>query len=46
VLTAIEPLKGRLQYIDLSLDNNIPLKVAKKDIVKDRTATAASSHSI
>jgi cell division septal protein FtsQ len=46
VLTAIEPLKGRLQYIDLSLDNNIPLKVAKKDIVRDRTATAASSHSI
>jgi len=46
VLTAIEPLRGRLEYVDLSLDNNIPLKVAKKEIVRDRTATASSSHSI
>lgn len=29
VLTAIEPLKGRLEYVDLGLDNNIPIKVAK-----------------
>jgi cell division septal protein FtsQ len=28
--TAIEPLKERLEYIDLGLDNNIPLKIAKK----------------
>lgn len=32
ILTAIEPLKSRLEYVDLGLDNNIPLKVAKKPI--------------
>jgi cell division septal protein FtsQ len=30
VMTAIEPLRGKLEYVDLALDNNIPLKVAKK----------------
>jgi hypothetical protein len=32
ILTAIEPLKSRLEFINLALDNNIPLKVAKKPI--------------
>jgi len=27
---AIEPLKERVEYIDLGLDNNIPVKIAKK----------------
>lgn len=31
VMSAIEPMKGQLEYVDLGLDNNIPLKVAKKD---------------
>ncbi len=31
ILTAVEPLKDRLIYIDLGLDNNIPLKVTKED---------------
>jgi hypothetical protein len=30
VMAAIEPLRSRLEYVDLGLDNNIPLKVAKK----------------
>ena len=30
VMSAIEPLRSRLEYVDLGLDNNIPLKVAKK----------------
>lgn len=30
VLSVIEPLRGRLEFIDLGLDNNIPLKLAKK----------------
>lgn len=29
VLSTVEPLKSKLEYIDLSLDNNIPLKLAK-----------------
>jgi hypothetical protein len=32
ILTAIEPLKTRLEFVDLSLDNNIPLKIAKKPL--------------
>jgi hypothetical protein len=44
VLAAVQPMKGRLEYIDLGLDNNIPLKVAKKDLKeRDRTATATAS---
>jgi cell division septal protein FtsQ len=27
---AIEPVKERLEYIDLGLDNNVPMKIAKK----------------
>jgi len=27
---AIEPLKERVEYVDLGLDNNIPVKIAKK----------------
>ncbi len=43
VLAAVQPMKGRLEYIDLSLDNNIPLKVAKKDKdPKDRNGTTAA----
>ena len=30
VMAAIEPLRSKLEYVDLGLDNNIPLKVAKK----------------
>jgi cell division septal protein FtsQ len=30
VMSALEPLRGRLEYVDLGLDNNIPLKVASK----------------
>jgi hypothetical protein len=30
IKTAIEPLKDRLEYIDLGLENNIPVKIAKK----------------
>lgn len=36
ILGAVEPLKDRLQYIDLGLDNNIPLKVSKEDATKAR----------
>jgi cell division septal protein FtsQ len=32
ILSAIQPLKSRLEYVDLGLDNNIPLKLAKKPI--------------
>jgi cell division septal protein FtsQ len=30
VETAIEPIKGQIEYVDLGLDNNIPIKLAKK----------------
>ncbi len=51
VLAAIQPMKSRLEYIDLSLDNNIPLKVSKKEKeardAKERTsATAATTRPI
>ncbi len=51
VLAAIQPMKSRLEYIDLSLDNNIPLKVSKKEKdskdSKERTsATAATTRPI
>ncbi|HEY9784740.1 MAG TPA: FtsQ-type POTRA domain-containing protein [Candidatus Obscuribacterales bacterium] len=48
VLSAIEPLKNRLQYIDLGLDNNIPMKLAKNpppkdgEVKKDKAAIAVS----
>lgn len=32
ILTALQPLKSRLEYVDLGLDNNVPLKLAKKPI--------------
>jgi len=38
ILSAIEPLKSRLEYVDLSLDNNIPMKVAKKPIEGRKSA--------
>ncbi|HEY9776436.1 MAG TPA: FtsQ-type POTRA domain-containing protein [Planktothrix sp.] len=44
ILASVQPLKSRLEYIDLALDNNIPLKLAKKPIegkniyANDRTA--------
>ncbi|HEY9733710.1 MAG TPA: FtsQ-type POTRA domain-containing protein [Drouetiella sp.] len=47
VLAAIQPMKSRLEYIDLSLDNNIPLKVSKKEKdskdSKERTSATAST---
>jgi cell division septal protein FtsQ len=48
VLAAVQPMKSRIEYIDLSLDNNIPLKVAKKDKdSKERnSATAAITRPI
>jgi cell division septal protein FtsQ len=36
VMSAIEPLRGKLEYVDLALDNNIPLKVAKKSDLPKR----------
>jgi cell division septal protein FtsQ len=30
LMPALVPFRGRLEYVDLSLDNNVPLKVAKK----------------
>jgi len=35
VISAIDPLKTKLEYIDLGLDNNIPLKLSKYDPVKE-----------
>jgi hypothetical protein len=51
VLAAIQPMRSRLEYVDLSLDNNIPLKVAKREKeskeAKERTsATAATTRPI
>jgi hypothetical protein len=50
VLAAVQPMKSRLEYIDLSLDNNIPLKVAKKEKeskeskdAKERTSATAAA---
>jgi cell division septal protein FtsQ len=43
ILSAIEPLKSRLEYVDLSLDNNIPLKVAKKPIENRQQFDGASA---
>jgi cell division septal protein FtsQ len=30
IMTAVEPLRDKLDYVDLGLDNNIPLRMAKK----------------
>jgi cell division septal protein FtsQ len=30
VMEAIEPLRSKIDYVDLALDNNVPLKLAKK----------------
>ncbi|MBC7999709.1 MAG: FtsQ-type POTRA domain-containing protein [Leptolyngbya sp.] len=35
VISAIDPMKTKLEYIDLGLDNNIPLKLSKYDPVKE-----------
>ncbi|MBI2811285.1 MAG: FtsQ-type POTRA domain-containing protein [Candidatus Melainabacteria bacterium] len=50
VLAAVQPMKSRLEYIDLSLDNNITLKVAKKEKdskeskdAKERTSATAAT---
>src|SRR5262249_7824989 len=32
IMASIEPLRSRLEDIDLGLDNNVPLKIAKKPI--------------
>jgi len=41
IISTLQPLKSRLEYVDLGLDNNIPLKVAKKSL--DGKTTASSS---
>ncbi len=41
VVAAVDPLKTNLEYIDLGLDNNIPMKLAKVDPRKDAAKKAA-----
>lgn len=41
VVAAVDPLKTNLEYIDLGLDNNIPLKLAKVDPKKEAAKKAA-----
>lgn len=41
VVTAVDPMKTKLEYIDLGLDNNIPMKLAKIDPVKEAQKKAA-----
>lgn len=41
VLAAVDPLKTNLEYIDLGLDNNIPMKLAKVDPRKEAAKKAA-----
>ena len=43
VMPAIGPYRDRLEYIDLSLDNNIPLKLAQKPDATAKPTTSASS---
>ncbi len=45
IISSIEPLKSRLEYIDLGLDNNVPLKLAKKPIEgRQSQATESLEH--
>ena len=41
VIAAVDPMKTKLEYIDLGLDNNIPMKLAKIDPVKEAAKKAA-----
>lgn len=41
VMAAVDPLKTNLEYIDLGLDNNIPMKLAKVDPRKEAAKKAA-----
>ncbi len=41
VVAAVDPLKTNLEYIDLGLDNNIPMKLAKVDPKKEAAKKAA-----
>jgi hypothetical protein len=41
VVAAVDPMKTKLEYIDLGLDNNIPMKLAKIDPVKEAQKKAA-----
>ncbi len=41
VLATIDPLKTNIEYIDLGLDNNIPMKLAKVDPRKEAAKKAA-----
>lgn len=41
VVAAVDPLKTNLEYIDLGLDNNIPMKLAKVDPRKEAAKKAA-----
>lgn len=42
ILPTVESVKDRLEFIDLGLDNSIPLKVSKKPIVRDKNAVAGA----
>lgn len=41
VLASVDPMKTSLEYIDLGLDNNIPMKLAKIDPRKEAAKKAA-----
>ena len=41
VVAAVDPLQTKLEYIDLGLDNNIPMKLAKVDPRKEAAKKAA-----
>jgi len=43
VLAAVDPMKTTLEYIDLGLDNNIPMKLAKVDPKKEAAKKAAEA---
>jgi cell division septal protein FtsQ len=45
VLSAIEPLRNRLEFVDLGLDNNVPLKLAKKVEGSRGSGQSANVHS-
>lgn len=42
VMPSLGPFRDRLEYIDLSLDNNIPLKLAQKPDPATKPATSAT----
>jgi cell division septal protein FtsQ len=42
VMPTVEPLRSKLEYIDLGLDNNIPLRVSKKSVQSGSTTGSGS----